>query len=304
MFFARPQQGRKGKRGKSRFSGGVIGGRSRSWKRNVGRVERIMSVASGAGLIADGIRRLNWIGLGEGLAGLGLLYRGATGKCVLYRQLSIDTAGAGGDGARYFERGIHVEESVTVERPVEEVHAFWRNLENLPRFMDHLESVRVIDKERSHWVVKAPAGTSVEWDARIINENDNQVIAWESLPGADVDNKGSVRFRSAPRGQGTIVKVTLDYIPPAGRFGAGIARLFGENPEQQLRDDLGKFRQIMETGDVPMPEGQPPGRLGQHKATKAGNTKAGALAAAAGSDHDRFQSMPSPNKGRASEEEQ
>jgi len=145
---------------------------------------------------------------------------------------------------------LSVERSVTVNRPVAEVYGFWRDFENLPRFMSHLESVQVTGERRSHWKVKAPAGMSAEWDAELTEDRPNELIAWQSAEGADVVNYGSVRFLEAPGGRGTEVHVGLRYAPPAGELGATIARIFGENPAQQVRDDLRHFKQVMETGEV------------------------------------------------------
>lgn len=110
----------------------------------------------------------------------------------------------------------------------------------------------------SHWVAKSPAGTS-EWDAEIINEHENHLIAWQSKPGSEIDHAGSVRFESAPAGQGTEVRVSLEYIPPAGKLGAAIAKLYGEEPELQVEDDLARFKALMEVGEIPTTEGQPVG---------------------------------------------
>ena len=156
--------------------------------------------------------------------------------------------------------GVPVERVVTISRSPEECYSFWRKLENLPRFMQHLEAVHVADDKRSHWVAKAPAGTKVEWDAEITEDRPNQLLAWRTLEGADVPNGGTVRFESAPPGRGTIVRVTLQYDPPAGRLGSVVAKLFGEEPDQQVRDDLRRFKQLMETGEVPTTEGQPAGK--------------------------------------------
>jgi uncharacterized membrane protein len=182
--------------------------------------------------------------------------RGATGHCDMYEALGVNTAdrdyrkGTGRHVTIPYELGIRVDRAITIDKAPEEVYAFWRNLENLPRFMDHLESVRVIDDRRSHWVAKAPVGTTVEWDAEIINEIPNELIAWRSLEGADVDNAGSVRFEPAANGRGTEVKVSLQYNPPAGSLGAAVARLFGEEPSKQIEDDLRRFKELMETGNV------------------------------------------------------
>ena len=143
-----------------------------------------------------------------------------------------------------------VTKAITVNRPREEVYRFWRNFENLPQFMSHLESVQVIDDRRSHWKAKAPAGKSVEWDAQITQDTPGELIAWESLEGADVANAGSVRFTDAPGGRGTQITVQMRYDPPAGALGAMVAKLFGEEPGQQVDGDLRRFKQVMETGEV------------------------------------------------------
>jgi len=147
-------------------------------------------------------------------------------------------------------QGVHAKASCIVNRSPEEVYRFWRSFENLPRFMKHLESVHDKGDGRSHWVAKGPAGTTVEWDATIIADVPNEVITWRSLEDSDVDNAGAVRFEEAPGGRGTIVKVNIQYNPPAGVIGATIAKLFGEEPEQQLDDDLRRFKQVLEVGEV------------------------------------------------------
>jgi uncharacterized membrane protein len=148
------------------------------------------------------------------------------------------------------QRGIHVTEAVTINRSPEEIYRFWRNFENLPRFMDHLESVQVIDDRRSHWRARAPAGATVEWDAEIVEDRPNELIAWRSLERADVPNSGIVRFVRAPGNRGTEVHVELNYEPPGGTIGTLVAKLFGEEPSQQVADDLRHLKQIMETGEI------------------------------------------------------
>jgi uncharacterized membrane protein len=145
---------------------------------------------------------------------------------------------------------IAVVNTITINRTPEEVYRFWRDFQNLPRFMSHLESVQMIDEKRSHWVAKAPAGMKVEWDAEIAKDVPNRLIAWRSLEGADVDNSGMVRFDRAPGGRGTEVRVEVVYSPPGGALGAGIAKLFGEAPEQQIKGDLRRLKQVLEVGEV------------------------------------------------------
>jgi uncharacterized membrane protein len=158
-------------------------------------------------------------------------------------------------------QGVKVEESVTINRPVLEVFRFWRNFENLPRFMDHLESVTVIDDTHSHWVAKGPAGSRVEWDALIHNEVADELIAWRSLPGSEVNNAGSVHFTPTPDGNSTDVRVVLSYEPPAGKLGAAVAKLLGEEPSQQVAEDLRRFKQVMDLGDVLVGSKTNPARL-------------------------------------------
>lgn len=154
------------------------------------------------------------------------------------------------------DEAIRIGKSVTVNRPVEECYRFWRSLENLPRFMDHLESVRVIDAHRSHWVARGPVGSRIEWDAELINDVENEVIAWRSLAGSAVDSTGAVRFERAPGGRGTVIRLKMHYSPPGGAAGAFLARLFGEAPEQQISEDFRRFKQLLETGETTTITGQ------------------------------------------------
>jgi uncharacterized membrane protein len=172
---------------------------------------------------------------------------------------------------------IHVKKSIAINRSPEELYRFWRDFENLPRFMYHLESVQTSADGRSHWVAKAPAGMTVKWDAEITEDRRNEFIAWRSLEGADVDNTGSVRFERAPGGRGTIVRVDIKYNPPGGIIGAGLAKLFGEEPEQQMDDDLRRFKQVVETGEVLRSEGSPQGigQTAQHPAQPPTSAAAG-----------------------------
>lgn len=154
---------------------------------------------------------------------------------------------------------FHVTKSITINRPAEVLYRFWRNFENLPQFMYHLESVQVMDERRSHWVAKAPAGTQVEWDAEITDDRPNELIAWRSTANAQVYNTGVVRFETAPAGRGTVVQVEIEYRPPGGAIGRAIAKLFGEEPGQQVAGDLRRFKQVIETGEVVLSEGSPQG---------------------------------------------
>lgn len=146
-------------------------------------------------------------------------------------------------------RETHVRQSVTILRPPDEVYSFFRDLENLPRFMEHLESVTDSAGQRSHWRARGPLGSHVEWDAELV-EDTPECIAWRSLPGADVPNRGRVTFDAVPGGRGTELVVTLDYQPPAGAIGTRVARLFGREPAQQVSADLRRLKQVLETGEV------------------------------------------------------
>ena len=150
--------------------------------------------------------------------------------------------------------------AITVNRPRPEVYRHWRDLEHLPEFMAHLRSVSRETWGRSRWEAAGPAGTTVRWEAEIVEDRENEVISWASVAGADIDNAGSVCFRDAPGGRGTEVVVDLRYRPPGGRMGAVAATLLGEEPNQQLRDDLRRFKQVMELGEVVRSEGSPAGR--------------------------------------------
>jgi uncharacterized membrane protein len=222
---------------------------------NVDDVERWVSGVGGAALALYGIRRRGAEGVACAALGAALLYRSVTGRSAVYRALDVrlvrTTAG---------RQRIEVVKSLTIDRPSDELYRFWRKFENLPTVMRHLESVTVQDERRSHWVAKGPAGTRIEWDAEIVNDNANRLIAWQSCEGADVDHWGVVRFIPAPGGRGTQVTVELEYAPIAGAFGATIAKLFGEEPAQQIGEDLRRFKQLMETGEIPTTEGQPRGR--------------------------------------------
>jgi uncharacterized membrane protein len=173
--------------------------------------------------------------------------------------LDVATAIATGRAHRARARVIRIQIAVTVNRSPAEAYRFWRDMENLPRFMAHLESVRADDLRRSHWVARGPAGRHIEWDAEIIDDQPNRSITWRSMPGSRVANGGQVAFVPAPGDRGTEVRVRLRYAPPAGALGRAVAKLFGEEPAQQVRDDLRRFKQVLEAGEVVRSEGSPNG---------------------------------------------
>lgn len=154
---------------------------------------------------------------------------------------------------------VRVEKSITINRPPQECYRFWHDFQSFPRFMKHVESVQLTGENRMHWKVTGPAGSSVEWDAELTSDVPGEYLAWRSLDGADVDNAGSVRFEAAPGARGTIVRVALQYSPPGGAAGALIAKMFGEEPSQQIDDDLRRFKWLIETGEIPTTIGQPSG---------------------------------------------
>lgn len=227
---------------------------------NVAPSERVLSGIAGTAMVALGLKRGTFGGLALAVAGGFVLYRGVTGYCGLYDALNLDSAHEGHGVLRGMHKGVKVQHTLTINKPVAECFAFWRRLENLPRFMTHLKQVRELDHTRSHWEAKAPMGMSVSWEAEVINERPNELIAWKSVEGSQIDNAGSVRFRPATGGRGTEITVELNYEPPAGRLGRAVASLFGEEPEIQVREDLRGFKALMETGEVPTVEGQPSGR--------------------------------------------
>jgi uncharacterized membrane protein len=154
---------------------------------------------------------------------------------------------------------VRTTKTISINRPAEEVYRFWRDFENFPRFMKHIEVVEV-DGPRSHWSARAPGGSTVEWDAEIITDVPARQIAWRSLPGATVPNEGEVHFEPRPGGRGTTVRVELEYRPPAGRLGTLAAFLIGDDPSQKVQEDLRRLKRVLETGEILTTEGQPAGR--------------------------------------------
>jgi uncharacterized membrane protein len=218
----------------------------------------------GGSLLVYGLTRNSWRGWLLAALGGELVYRGATGHSNVYQAFGIHTDRRRGRNVSIpYELGIRVDSSVTIHRDRAELYHFWRNLENLPKFMRFLSSVQEIDNRHSHWVAKGPAGMQLQWDAEVINDIENELIGWRSLPHADVANAGSVHFDDAPNGRGTIVKVELQYEPPAGTIGAFLAKIVGSDPERLVAEDLRRFKMLMETGEIPTIQGQPSGQREQ-----------------------------------------
>jgi uncharacterized membrane protein len=213
-------------------------------RKNIGILEGRISAGAGGGLLLLGFVTRKRPGLALSLVSAGgyLLYRGLTRRDPVYRLLGLNMETQGDQGR------IEVERAIVIERPVSEVYGYWRNLERLPRFMRHLASVREIDSQRSHWVASAPAGTTVEWDAEIVQDLPGERLSWHSLPDSEVMNSGVVHFRDLGDGA-TEVQVYIAYAPPAGAVGAGVARLLGAEPGQQIEKDLQRLKDLLESTD-------------------------------------------------------
>ncbi len=225
--------------------------------RNISDVEKWASIAAGTGLAIYGLSRLRSDGwLWTGLGGL-LLRRGVTSHCDVYAALGVNTAASDTRTALGGSRGVNVLESITIARPIPELYRFWRNLENLPRVMRHLESVEKMTDTISRWRAKGPAGTVVEWEAEFYNEVPDKLLAWRSLEGSSVVSAGSVNFDDVGAGRGTRVTVHLQYSPPGGKLGATVAKLLGADAATQIRGDLREFKRLVETDpaedDAPTP---------------------------------------------------
>ena len=210
---------------------------------NVGTTERILSTIGGAALTALALKNLRSPGgMSMLLAGGLLLVRGVSGYCVVNNALGRNTAHKQGSP-------VEVKTSVSLDRSPQEVYSFWRKLENLPRFMQHLEKVEELDQTRSRWTAKGPAGVgSVSWEAEIVEDNANEFISWRSLPGSTVDNAGQVRFKESPNG--TDINVQMTYRLPAGDVGGVAAKLFSPMAEKMMKDDIRSLKKVMESGEA------------------------------------------------------
>ncbi len=238
-------------------------------KQNMSPSSRLLWGALGGYLAFQALRRPNLLNLALGAGGAAMLYNSVRGVSPLNDQLNI---------YRTQKNGIHVKRAMTIGKPPADLYAFWRRYENLPRFMSHLESVTEGEGGRSHWVAKAPAGTSVAWDAETTEDVPGGRISWRSLEGATIPNEGHVTFKEAPGGRGTEVHVELVYRPPLGTLGASFARLFGEEPGQQIEDDLRRLKRLLEVGFEPTIQGQSSGRdtaLGKATAALYDNERTG-----------------------------
>jgi len=212
-------------------------------RRNVGTKERLVSGLGGGALALWGLRRTGRGGLAVAAAGVALAWRGLTGWCNLYGTLGVDRAGA---GPTVGNLGVKIAGGVVVAAPPERLYRFWRNFANLPRVMSHLERVEVLSDTR--WHVKAPAGTTLTWEAEIINDQPPRLIAWRTLPGGSVSHAGSVRF--VPTGAATRVAISLQYDPPGGTLGHAIAALMDADAGTRIEQDLQRFKRALQSGQL------------------------------------------------------
>jgi uncharacterized membrane protein len=228
---------------------------------NVGTTGRVLSVLGGAALAYYGwSRKQSPLGKSLTTAGTYLVLRGASGFCPVNEALHVDTAHAKTEG-------FEVTSSVTILKPRQEVYQFWRQLENLPKFMQYLEDVRQTGPKGSHWVAKVPKNivykeklTTIEWDAEITQEEENSRIAWRSLPNSEVENSGEVRFTDAPSNRGTVVQATICYHPPAGAAGKLAAKILNPAFRELVKQDVRRLKRLLEAGEIPTIIGQPSGR--------------------------------------------
>jgi uncharacterized membrane protein len=216
------------------------------------RTEKRALVVAGSLLSLYGLRRRSLMGALISGLGLSLVYRGLTGASLAS---ALKGSTARNRNAPPWRRSVRIQRSVSVRRPRAETYRFWRNLDNLPAFMTHLEEVLVLDSRRSRWIAKAPAGMQLAWDAEITGETEGERIAWKSLAGSDVQNAGSVRFSDTPDGRGTEIHISLEYVPPAGELGAAVMKLLGEDPDRQIDEDLQRLKRLLESGRRDSEEG-------------------------------------------------
>jgi uncharacterized membrane protein len=221
-------------------------------EQNVSDPERWVSVIFGSALAAYGLKKRNLGGLVLGGIGGALLWRGATGHCDIYNAFGVSTKPERNDEnvSVPYGKGVHLDEAITIDASVEKLYNFWRDFENLPKFMCNLHSVQVHDQSRSRWVAKGPAGSLVNWEAEIINEIPNELIGWRSVDGSEINNAGSVHFTPAADGRGTDVQVILRYDPPGGRLGARISQILGEDPALNVQEDLRRLKNLIESGEI------------------------------------------------------
>lgn len=223
---------------------------------NVGEDERVPSMVGGGLLALYGLSRRSPGGIL--LAGLGgyLLYRGIAGHDPVFQRIGIDRSEADSQPAP-----VVITETLTINKPSEDLYAFWRDFEHLPQFMKHIESVRHLDEKTSMWEVRIPKSTrSIQWRAEVTEEKPGEYIQWRSLDRSDIYNAGEVRFRQLSHGRGTELQVRIEYRPPAARAGVAVAGILNPVFSLLVKEDIRRFKNLMETGEIPTVKGQPAGR--------------------------------------------
>lgn len=215
---------------------------------NAPMIERGLSLVSGVGLLVIGARMGGIKGLIVILCGADMVFRGITGHSWLYRLFGVNSAEVNvpREAAVPHQQGMRIEDSIVINRPVDVVYDYWRNFENLPTFMRTLKDVDVIDDARSRWTASGPAGITLTWEAEIINEKMDEMIAWRTTKGANVPNAGSVMMKPTPDGRATELNLKIEYMPPGGALGQVFATVMGQNPQKQMRDDLQRLKEILE----------------------------------------------------------
>lgn len=233
-----------------------------SASKNVGDWERLASLGGGCALALLGLEARSTKGLLMLALGGGLIYRGLTGHCHLYDLLGVHTNAPENPHASIASgQGVHVVHSVTIQQPAKKLYEYWRDLKNLPSFMRHVDGVEILGPTTSKWRVETSLGP-VEWIADIIADVPGQTISWRSRDNSTVACAGSIHFKELPELRATQVDLNLRYDAPGARAESVIASLFGQSPQQFIREDLRRFKQLMETGEIPTTKGQPVGRCG------------------------------------------
>jgi uncharacterized membrane protein len=221
--------------------------------RNLGNSERLVSGAAGAATLLWAMRRGGVPGGLLAVLGTTLIARAASGYCPVVAATSATPTERRIARKQGWRSAAATVRSVTIARPPADVYRFFREVRNLPRFLQHVEQVTAIDEMRSHWLVRAPTGRTVEWDTIITEDQPNERIAWRSAPGADLQSVGWIKFRPAPGDRGTEVHASIAYEPPAGQLGRIAAELWNDAPGGQAQGDLRRLKQVLETGEVPTP---------------------------------------------------
>ncbi len=228
---------------------------------NVGDAERWASSIGGGLLVALGLKKGTLGGLAMAAIGGSLLYRGTSGHCHAYSALNIDTSDKHRSPVdEHVHDGRLIKNSITIARPAGDLYAFWRDENNAPKFMQDIPEARKTGEKTSHWVASGPLGTKTEWDAEVIADDPGRMFTWKTLPGAMVPHAGTVKFEPATGGRGTVVTVELNYEAPGGIFGEAAAKMVGSDPNSVSRENLRRFKQLMETGEIATIQGQASGR--------------------------------------------